>query len=372
MNNQLNHYISIEPDFFQELEGEFGVKITGKLANFLRTVEIVRPNRFMTSEMKWCGVGRKKLDREKFFRAFLLKAEFNLPTTKVLIESLKTNTSWRLLCGWEYSSRIPSEATFSRAFAEFVKVELPSTVHEEIVVENCHDELIGHASKDSTAIEVREKPCRRKKRTCKTKKKRGRKSKAEKAALQAKKEEEIRTRRLALQPFRTLPENLADLPQGCDKCGKKNSKGDTEWWIGYKLHLDVSDSGIPLSAILTSASVHDSQVAIPLMQMTAERVKVLYDLADAAYDAPEIKMVSEMLGHVPIIDPNKRRGEEKELEPASQIRYHVRTGVERANSEIKDNYGANHVRVKGHLKVLCHLMFGVLVLTAKQIFNYFV
>ena len=201
MNNQLNLFISIEPDFFQELEGEFGGKITGKLANFLRTVEIVRPDRFMTSEMKWCGIGRKKLDREKFFRAFLLKAEFNLPTTKVLIESLRTNTSWRLLCGWEYSSKIPSEATFSRAFSEFAKAELPSAVHEEIVVENCHDELIGHASKDSTAIEVREKPCRRKRRTCKTKKKRGRKSKAEKAALQAKKEEEIRTRRLALQPF---------------------------------------------------------------------------------------------------------------------------------------------------------------------------
>ena len=62
------------------------------------------------------------------------------------------------------------------------------------MVENCHDELIGHASKDSTAIEVREKPCRRKKRTCKMKKKRGRKSKAEKAALQAKEKEEIRTR----------------------------------------------------------------------------------------------------------------------------------------------------------------------------------
>ena len=94
MNNQLNRYISIEPDFFQELEGEFGVKITGKLANFLRTVEIVRPNRFMTPEMKWCEVGLKKLDRENFFRAFLLKAEFNRPTTKVLIESLRTNMSW--------------------------------------------------------------------------------------------------------------------------------------------------------------------------------------------------------------------------------------------------------------------------------------
>jgi hypothetical protein len=55
-----------------------------------------------------------------------------------------------------------------------------------------------------------------------------------------------------------------------------------------------------------------------------------------------------------------------------QVRYHVRSGVERANSEMKDNYGANQVRIKGHLKVLCHLMFGVLVLTAKQIFNYFV
>jgi len=107
------------------------------------------------------------------------------------------------------------------------------------------------------------------------------------------------------------------------------------------------------------------------MQMTAERVKVLYDLADAAYDAPEIKMVSEMLGHVPSINPNKRCGVEKELEPASQVRYHVCSGIERANSEMKDNYGANHVRVKGHLKVLCHLMFGVLVLTVKQIFNYF-
>ena len=81
------------------------------------------------------------------------------------------------------------------------------------------------------------------------KKKRGRKSKVKKNALKAKEEEEIRTRRLALQPFRTLPENLADLPRGCDKCGKKNSKGDTDWWIGYKLHLDVSDSGIPLAAI---------------------------------------------------------------------------------------------------------------------------
>ena len=70
MNEQLFQYISIESDFFQESEVEFGTKITEKLAIFLRTVVIVRPNRFITPEMKWCGAGWKKLDREKFFRHF--------------------------------------------------------------------------------------------------------------------------------------------------------------------------------------------------------------------------------------------------------------------------------------------------------------
>lgn len=34
MNRQLKYYISIEPDFFQESEGEFGVKIIKKIGNF--------------------------------------------------------------------------------------------------------------------------------------------------------------------------------------------------------------------------------------------------------------------------------------------------------------------------------------------------
>ena len=47
-----------------------------------------------------------------------------------------------------------------------------------------------------------------------------------------------------------------------------------------KLHIDTADCGVPLSAILTSASIHDSQVAIPLAMMTAGRVTNLYDLMD--------------------------------------------------------------------------------------------
>jgi hypothetical protein len=58
--------------------------------------------------------------------------------------------------------------------------------------------------------------------------------------------------------------------------------------------------------MITSASPHDSQVAIPLMQTASERATVLYDLADSAYYAPKIKDFSKALGRVPVIDPNKR------------------------------------------------------------------
>lgn len=122
-------------------------------------------------------------------------------------------------------------------------------------------------------------------------------------------------------------------------------------------------------AILSSASLHDSQAAIPLMQMASERATVLYDLADSACDAEEIKNFSKKLGHVPIINPNQRRDEKIELVPVRKIRYRERSTVERGNSDLKDNYGVRHVRVKEHWKVLCHLMFGVIAITVKQLFN---
>ncbi len=73
---------------------------------------------------------------------------------------------------------------------------------------------------------------------------------------------------------------INDLPNTCDVGRKQNSKGLLTQWIGYKLHIDAADGGIPVSCILSSASLHDSQVAIPLTDMTKERVTNLYDLMD--------------------------------------------------------------------------------------------
>ena len=113
--------------------------------------------------------------------------------------------------------------------------------------------------------------------------------------------------RIERQGNMDLKQMLRDLPDKCDVGAKKDSKGYKHTWVGWKLHIDSGDFGIPLSCILTSASVHDSQVAIPLAAMTARRVVNLYDLMDSAYDVEAISDYSRLLGHVPIIDINPRR-----------------------------------------------------------------
>ncbi len=65
--------------------------------------------------------------------------------------------------------------------------------------------------------------------------------------------------RIEKQLYQTLQQMLEELPTACNQGAKKDRKGYKYTWDGYKLHLDVDDNGIPLSALLTSASLHDSQ-----------------------------------------------------------------------------------------------------------------
>ena len=69
----------------------------------------------------------------------------------------------------------------------------------------------------------------------------------------------------------SLPAMLDEPPTACDVGMKKDSKGYKSTWVGYKLHIDVADGQIPISCLLTSASLHDSQAAIPLATLSAER-----------------------------------------------------------------------------------------------------
>ena len=51
------------------------------------------------------------------------------------------------------------------------------------------------------------------------------------------------------------------------------------------------------------------------------------------------------------------------------VLYDFRTMAERVNGRLKDEFGATFVRVRGAIKVKCHLMFGVLALTVDQLFR---
>src|SRR5205807_126044 len=141
------------------------------------------------------------------------------------------------------------------------------------------DRLIGHISRDATAIAARERVVKPEPAAPATK---PAQPKPRRKRGEPKRPEEMT--RIERQQKMTLEEMLADLPRDCAVGCKTNSHGRKETWRGYKLHLDVADGQIPISALLTAASLHDSQVAMPLAKMSAERVTNLYDLMDSAYD----------------------------------------------------------------------------------------
>jgi hypothetical protein len=71
----------------------------------------------------------------------------------------------------------------------------------------------------------------------------------------------------------------------------------------------ISATSMPVMVVSRSAvywHLHDSQVAIPLAEITNQRITHCYDLMDAAYDAPLIRQHSQSLGHVALIDENPR------------------------------------------------------------------
>jgi len=208
------------------------------------------------------GRGRPAQDRGAILRAFLAKAYFHLATTRQLLDLLRSDRVLRRLCGWESAAQVPSEAVFSRAFAQLAQTTVLEELHQALVQQAFAGHLVGHVIRDASAVPAREKPTRKPK-AARPKRRRGRPRKGEPPAPKA---------RLERQPGMSLPEMLADLPQACDRGVKIGSDGRKQSWVGYKLHWDISDSQIPLSCVLTSASTHDLQVAIPLATLTAQRV----------------------------------------------------------------------------------------------------
>jgi Transposase DDE domain/Transposase domain (DUF772) len=383
----------LQQQLFPALEEELGL-LTDRMQEFVRALALVGLDGFV---VVWHGPGRPPHDRSSIARALLAKAIFNLPSTRAVLDRLALDGTLRRLCGWNRASDVPDETVFSRAFAKFAANEFPQRVQQALVQRTRAQRLVGHICRDSTAIPVPEKPATKKEeekpeaiaearaeaapepgpeknaapQEKKKAKKKSQKKRSHKKAGTPKAVEEMGAVERQWLGNMSLEEMRAQLPRVCDVGTKLNARGRRESWVGYKLHMDVADGGIPISYELTSASLNDMVAAIPLSKTSAQRVQTCYELMDTGYDCTALREYGREHEPVSII-PYQKRGKQEapKLERHEQIRYQERTTAERVFSRLKDQYGALNVRVRGAQKVMAHLMFGILALTADQVLRW--
>ena len=361
--------LNMNKTLFRALQEELGM-LSSKEEKLMRILELAQIEKYVW-EVK---ITNPPKHRKEIARAFIAKAVYNIQTTRDLIDRLKVDRVLRIMCGWRYAHKIPSESTFSRAFGELALAKIADKTHQVFIEEYLSNTLFFYNSTDSTAIDVREKPLKKEK-VLKLKKKRGRKKKDDPTPVTPK-ESSLCEKQSTMH---STIQMLQAISTATDIGRKINAKGNGYTWIGGKLHLGVVDGDIPITAIYTCASVHDSQVAIPVINETSKRVDYFYDLCDKAYDSEVIETFSAIRGHIAIIDVNPRNCEATKIEiegerilekmgfntPMSN-HYNHRSSVERVNSYLKDSFGCKHIYVKGALKVASHLMFGVLALCIHQ------
>ena len=176
-----NYGFVFQRELFPALEEELG-PLGERYELFVTVLGFVQVEQFLTCLR---GLpGRPQEDRAALARAFIAKAcpvldtgaVFAITTTRALVERLAIDPPLRRLCGWSQAEEVPSEATFSRAFTAFADSALPSRLHEALIDKTLRDHLVGHVSRDSTAIEGGEKPTPKPSATAKRRRGRPRKS----------------------------------------------------------------------------------------------------------------------------------------------------------------------------------------------------
>jgi hypothetical protein len=159
LREKLSQFWQLQQDLFPWLTENLGY-LSEKQQQLVTVLEMARIEEFIRDDHGY--VGRPRDQRAAIARAFVAKAVYNYTTTRQLLDRLASDKVLRRICGWEKVSDISEEWTFSRAFAEFSASELGQRVHEALIKKYQADRLVGHISRDSTAIEVREKAAKKK------------------------------------------------------------------------------------------------------------------------------------------------------------------------------------------------------------------
>ena len=343
-------------DISFDLQSCFEETLNDQQKTFLHMLRILE-NHVPTLYRPYKGTGRKPYQLLPFLRSQLAKSFFQISTTTMLIERLKSDPNLRLLCGF---NKVPGQASFSRIYSIFSQANIVPAIHDELTRETFKDKVVYHVCRDSTAISAREKV--EKKKEAETPQTIPKKHGTARRTTGKRKKPHCE---MEMQVNEEPCVSLERLNKKCSIGAKKSGHGNLSYWHGYKLHLDVSDWGYPLSACVTGANVQDCMLAIPMEKMTEQKVTFCYSLMDKGYDANLIWSFIRSRERVPIISPKKRNnGLCPELDPAKKERYKIRTTVERANSHLKDGLIPKALYVKGYPKVSFVLHSAVLCLAA--------
>ena len=224
------YWCAFQERLFPTIEQDLG-PLGERYQSFITVLELVR----VEQHLPCCRTLRGRPQQRAALRVPSSPRRCSKSTLPGRCASAWPDRALRRLCGWESIRALPSEATFSRAFAEFAEGALPSRLHEALITDTMQEQLVGHVSRDATAIEGREKATPKPQQPAKPKRKRGRPRKGE--------ERPKEPSRLERQQEMTLTEMLDDLPQSCAVGTKRNAKGYQESWIGYKLHIDAATVG---------------------------------------------------------------------------------------------------------------------------------
>ncbi len=366
--------MNLETSLFPALKEELRLEeLSAKEQKLIKILDFAEIEKYITV----VSITNTPKDREQIARAFIAKSVYNLQTTRDLIDRLHIDRTLRMLCGWRYSNGIPSESKFSRVFKELSDLQIAQKTHERFVKEYLSQKIFYYNATDATKIPLRQKAVKIEKVQI-PKHKAGRPKKGETREV-------IRPKILEQQKdMKTVKEMLTLVSTECGVGIKQNSKGNREVWIGGKLHISVVDGDIPITAIYSGANVHDSSVALPLIQETTKKVNYFYDLQDAGYDADIIREFSIKYNHRPIIDINPKNSqvlkdkieliehEQKTFKYLNQHlsldkeHYNQRSMVERVNKYLKDDFGCDKIYYQGATKVASVLAFGILSICIHQ------
>lgn len=169
-------------------------------------------------------------------------------------------------CGWKQRNQIPHASTFSRAFPEFSAMRLLEGVHEQLIRDAHQNRIVGHISRDSSNIRGRERfpETPSQKRTRVAEEQKSRTNTKQKVSAEGRKlGRKLRKRKRTASPGETrmkrqvmmtsAAEMLQDISREYGVAVRMTQRRDPKFCRAYKLHLDVTDGQIPVTAVLTGA-----------------------------------------------------------------------------------------------------------------------